>query len=79
MDLQDLGAIGEFAGAFLLFVSLIYLTIQVRMARISRVADTTQRVREGHHQVFLTLATNRELAEKFCKKSKFRCGFHDDW
>jgi hypothetical protein len=36
MTLQDLGSIGEFVGAILLFVSLVYVGVQVRQNTLSQ-------------------------------------------
>jgi len=42
MTLQDLGAIGEFVGAGLLFVSLVYVGVQVRQNTLSQRARIRQ-------------------------------------
>jgi len=42
MTLQDIGAIGEFVGAFLLFVSLVYVGIQVRHNSVNQRAQIRQ-------------------------------------
>ena len=42
--IQDLGAIGEFVGAFAVVVTLIYLTLQVRQSTAqARLASSLER------------------------------------
>ncbi len=44
MDIQDLGAVGEFAGALLLFASLIYIGIQIKQSNDAASVEARQTV-----------------------------------
>ena len=51
MTLEDLGNIGEFVAAILVFVSLLYLAIQIRQNTKSVRTSTYQAVLESSHRV----------------------------
>ncbi len=42
IDIQDLGALGEFFGGFAIIATLVYLSIQVRLARKTTMAQIYQ-------------------------------------
>ena len=63
MDWNMLGAIGETAGAALFFISILYLAIQVRMAKQMMAVETAQRLRSEHHATYAALATSGVLSE----------------
>ena len=51
MTLQDLGNIGEFVAAVAVFVSLLYLAIQIRQNTKSVRTSTYQAVLDSSHRV----------------------------
>jgi hypothetical protein len=63
MDWNMVGAIGESVGAALLFISIVYLAIQVKSAKQVIAVETAQRVRSEHHATYAALATSSALSE----------------
>lgn len=63
MDWNMVGAIGESVGAALLFISIVYLAIQVKTAKQVIAVETAQRLRSEHHATYAALATSDTLAE----------------
>ena len=61
MSLQDLGNIGEFAGAFAVLASLVYLALQIRQNTQAVRASIQQENRQSIAE-FYTLLTNPETA-----------------
>ena len=78
MDIQDLGAIGEFVSSVAIVVTLIFLTIETRQARNA----TQQSNRQARHQIRtdinLALAVNPQLSEIFAKSTRHLDGDRPD-
>jgi hypothetical protein len=70
VDWNAVGAIGESVGAGLLFISIVYLAVQVRLAKRVVAVEAAQRVRAAHHDVYAALATNRDFAEVVVEKHR---------
>ena len=64
---QLLGNIGEFVGAILLFVSLIYIGIQIRQNTRATAAEVYQSRALGAQDYFLHQAADPELADIFLR------------
>ncbi len=67
MTIMELGAIGEFIGAIVVVVTLIYLAIQMRQNTNVLKLNTARSVTEELQEMFSVLASNQELAEIFVK------------
>jgi len=69
MDIQDLGAIGEFISSVAIVITLIFLTMETRHARNA----TQQGNRQARHQIrtdiSLSLAVNPQLSEVLAKSA----------
>jgi hypothetical protein len=67
MNVQDLGAIGEFISSVAIVITLIFLTIETRQAR----SATQQSNRQARHRIrtelSLAIAVNPQLAELTAK------------
>ena len=61
MSLQDLGNIGEFAGAFAVLASLVYLALQIRQ-NTQAVRASIQQENRKSIAAFYTLLTNPDIA-----------------
>ena len=74
MDIQDLGAIGEFISSVAIVITLIFLTMETRQARSS----TQQSNRQARHQIRteidLSAAHNPQLTEVIAKSSLHLAG-----
>jgi len=70
MDIQDLGAIGEFISSVAIVITLIFLTMETRHARNA----TQQGNRQARHQIrtdiSLSLAVNPQLSELLAKSAE---------
>ena len=70
MNVQDLGAIGEFVSSVAIVITLIFLTIETRQARNA----TQQSNRQARHRIRsdlnLAVAVNPELCEILAKSTK---------
>jgi hypothetical protein len=64
---QLLGNIGEFVGAILLFVSLIYIGVQIRQNTRATAAEVYQSRALGAQDYFLHQAADPELADIFLR------------
>lgn len=64
---QILGNLGEFAGALLLFISLIYVGVQVRSNTRATQAHIFQARSQQAQEFFLTAATSDALSEALMK------------
>jgi len=73
MTIQDLGAIGEFVSAFAILITLVYLAIQVRYARIATIDKNRESRVTGIIQINSRLANNRDLRQAFDKAAS------EDW
>ena len=62
MSIMELGALGEFVGAFAVLVTLIYLTIQVRQNTKSLRSATYQSVSASVAEVVIRSIENEDLA-----------------
>lgn len=67
MSIQDWGAIGEILGAIAVFVTLLYLSIQVRENRRATERSSTISVAEAHGRWRAALFENGDLAELVAK------------
>ena len=71
MDIQDLGALGEFIGSIAIVVTLIFLTVETRQARNA----TQQSNRQARHlirsQLNQALAVNPQLAEVMTRSNRY--------
>ena len=63
MTIFELGALGEFAGAMLLFLSLIYVGVQIRQNTNATKAQMYQSRLDSIQEAQLTIAASGELAE----------------
>ena len=63
MTIFELGALGEFIGAILLFVSLVYVGLQIKQNTNTNKAITAQHMADNSIQISLFLATNPEIVE----------------
>jgi hypothetical protein len=69
MNWDAIGAVGEILGATVVFITLIYLAIQVKHAKVSA-ADTNRLARtRGVTDMQLALLANREAFTAFAKAS----------
>jgi heme/copper-type cytochrome/quinol oxidase subunit 2 len=67
MTIQDWGAIGELISAVAIFITLIYLAVQVKYARISATdASRANRV-TGIHQISAKFIVNPEMRQAWLK------------
>jgi hypothetical protein len=63
LSIGDLGALGEFAGAFLLFVSLVYVALQIRQnTKIAR-AESSRYTTDQFTNIDLLITGNPDLRE----------------
>ncbi len=62
MTIQDLGAIGEFLGFVAVLGTLVYLSLQIRQARIASERALTGAVGEAHARWRSALYENPQLA-----------------
>ena len=69
MNWDAIGAIGEIIGAAAVLGSLIYLAVQIRQNTRSVEASTMQNLSEGNKDIYLTLATDPNLASIFLKEA----------
>lgn len=63
MTIFELGALGEFFGSILLFISLIYLAIQIRQNTKATQAEIYQHRGQGAAEFFLRQASDNEMSE----------------
>ena len=69
MNWDAIGAVGEIIGAAVIFVTLIYLAYQVRLARL-HAADETRRGRVASiHQIQSLIVTNPQAMKAWSKAS----------
>ena len=61
MSIMELGALGEFVGAFAVVATLIYLAFQVRQNTKAMRANALQAVMEGSRDVHLFAAGNPQI------------------
>jgi hypothetical protein len=73
MTIFELGAIGEFVGAFAILITLAYLAIQVRYARIATQDKNRESRVTGIIQINSRLANNRDLRQAYDKAAS------EDW
>ncbi len=67
MSIMELGALGEFVAALAVLITLIFLTVQVRQARISSEANGTLQAIEWYGRWRTTLMQNSDLAAVLAK------------
>lgn len=69
MTIFELGALGEFLGAILLFISLIYIGIQIRQNTIATRAQIYQARATGAQDFFVQQALNGDLSKLITRVS----------
>ena len=62
MSIQDLGAIGEFLGLFLVLATLVYLAIQTRQARQVAASEAARAVNADYALLWSDIQNNSEFA-----------------
>ena len=67
MTLEQLGNLGEFFGSIAVLITLIYLTMQVRFARMDSRAALLQHRNDAARDLWLCQATNERLARLMAK------------
>jgi len=67
MDIQDLGAIGEFIGSILVLITLVYVVIQLRQNQHAMMAQTHQMRADGLKTSWQNLALSNEMSAVFLK------------
>ncbi len=74
MDIQDLGAIGEFISSVAIVITLIFFTMETRRARTA----TQQSNRQARHRIrtdlALAIAGNPQLSEVFVRSGQHLSG-----
>lgn len=63
MSISELGALGEFIGAFLLFISLIYVAMQLRQNTKALRAESQRSSTDQFTNIDLAITGNSELRE----------------
>jgi hypothetical protein len=69
MSLQDWGAFGEVLGAIAVFLSLIYLALQIRQNTRTVAANTIQNLSESYREMNITLATDPMITPLMIKEA----------
>ena len=67
LSIQDLGALGEFIGAFGVVASLIYVGLQIKQTRNVVMADSEANFMQSGMELYLFMAGNRHIAELIAK------------
>ncbi len=67
MTFEQLGNLGEFFGSIAVLITLIYLTIQVRYARMDSRAALLQHRNDSARDLWLCVASNERLARLMVK------------
>ena len=62
MNWDAIGAVGEIVGAIAVVVTLAYLAVQVRMARITAAAETTYSTLEAYSRWRMAILQNSNIA-----------------
>jgi hypothetical protein len=75
MNLQDLGAIGEFVGALLVFISLIYVGLQIRQTGNVIRIESHSAYAGSARELYLAIAEHPHLARLVAEDS----GADADW
>ncbi len=69
LSIQDLGALGEFIGAFGVVASLIYVGLQIKQTRNIVLAESEANFMQSGMEIYLFMAGNRHIAELLAKDS----------
>ncbi len=69
LSIQDLGALGEFIGAFGVMASLIYVGLQIKQTRNVVMADSEANFMQSGMEIYLFLAGNRHISELIAKET----------
>ena len=69
LSIQDLGALGEFIGAFGVMASLIYVGLQIKQTRNVVMADSEASFAHLISESYLFLADHRHIAEMIAKET----------
>ena len=70
MTIAELGAIGEFIGSIAVLMTLVYLTVQVRMSRRESRAALLQHRSDAARSLWITEATNPALTNAILKGNR---------
>ena len=68
LSIQDLGALGEFIGAFGVMASLIYVGLQIKQTRHMVMAESETNYTQSGREIYLFLAGNRHITEMIAKE-----------
>ncbi len=68
LSIQDLGALGEFIGAFGVVASLIYVGLQIKQTRNVVMADSEANFMQSGMELYFFIAGNRHIAEMIAKE-----------
>ena len=69
LSIQDLGALGEFIGAFGVMASLIYVGLQIKQTRNVVMADSEASFAQSTSEIYFFLAEHRHIAEMIAKET----------
>ena len=75
MNIQDLGALGEFISSFAVLATLIYVAVQLRETRSALMAQAYQARSDTQQDVLVRIAENEELASLLARTHPFRGDF----
>ena len=67
MSIMELGALGEFVGAFVVVVTLMYITVQIRQNTRATRAQTVQDLNKSIAEYLLVQAQSSELGSAWAK------------
>ena len=68
LSIQDLGALGEFIGAFGVMASLIYVGLQIKQTRNIVLADSEANFAQSGREIYYFLAEHHHIAEMIAKE-----------
>ncbi len=63
MTITELGALGEFIGAFLLFASLVYVGIQIRQSNLTDRLNAATAFEDQYRSTVAFFSSSRDIAE----------------
>ncbi len=68
LSIQDLGALGEFIGAFGVMASLIYVGLQIKQTRNIVLADSEANFAQSGREIYYFLAEHQHITEMIAKE-----------
>ena len=68
LSIQDLGALGEFIGAFGVVASLIYVGLQIKETRNIVMAESEANFAQSTSEIYFFLAEHRHITEMIAKE-----------